>query len=395
MELLSAAKDAESIAPANSPLDVLKCTYLATENGKLTVAASNSEVALERRIPADIHEEGRMVIGADLLTAMLKLLDGDTVSIQSEGSGYVMVSTGKTAYSLSVLDAGTYPRLEIPFPEDTVPVTGIPAMAKRTCFAVSVSEEEKRPEMKCVHLVFSDDGLHAVGSDGYRIASARGDNKAVGDVDMLIPAASLEKLAQLVTNKDNFKVGTTGKTIVFMKEDFAFSARLMGGQYFDADQLLSRAKPIFSVLTDAELMKQTLSAVYSVTGKQNRFSLTFGGQKLQMRFESEFGISSVEMDVVPLSGTPAGEYWYNPIKLMGCLRAQNGALVLEVVQNGALMMRTDELVCMQLATREPKPIVIKPREIHSMEETNKKTTPKAKSKTETKKKKEAAPSKAA
>ena len=98
MELLSAAKDAESIAPANSPLDVLKCTYLATENGKLTVAASNLEVALERRIPADIHEEGRMVIGADLLTAMLKLLDGDTVSIQSEGSGYVMVSTGKTAY---------------------------------------------------------------------------------------------------------------------------------------------------------------------------------------------------------------------------------------------------------------------------------------------------------
>ena len=149
-------------------------------------------------------------------------------------------------------------------------------------------------------------------------------------MDMLIPAASLEKLAQLVTNKDTFNVGTTGKTIVFMKEDFAFSARLMGGQYFDADQLLSRAKPIFSVLTDAELMKQTLSAVYSVTGKQNRFSLTFGGQKLQMRFESEFGISSVEMDVIPLSGTPAGEYWYNPIKLMECLRAQNGALVLEV-----------------------------------------------------------------
>jgi DNA polymerase III sliding clamp (beta) subunit (PCNA family) len=150
-----------------------------------------------------------MVIGADLLTAMLKLLDGDTVSIQSEGSSYVRVSNGKTAYNLSVLDAGTYPRLEIPFPEDTVPVTGIPSIAKRTCFAVSISEEEKRPEMRCVHLVFSDDGLHAVGSDGYRIASARGDNKAVGDVDMLIPAASLEKLAQLVTNKDTFKVGTT------------------------------------------------------------------------------------------------------------------------------------------------------------------------------------------
>ena len=33
LELLAAAKDAERIAPANSPLDVMKCTFLATETG--------------------------------------------------------------------------------------------------------------------------------------------------------------------------------------------------------------------------------------------------------------------------------------------------------------------------------------------------------------------------
>lgn len=391
-ELLSAAKDAERIAPANSPLDVMKCTYLATENGKLTVAASSTEVALELRIPADIREEGQIVIDADMLTAMLNLLDGETVSICSEATGYVSVSSGKTAYNLSVLDAATYPRLEIPFPEDTVSVTGLPAMARRTCFAVSATDE-RRPEMKCVHLVFSDNGLRAVGSDGYRIASAKGDSKAIGDVDMLIPATSLEKLAQLASNKDTFKVGTTGKTIVFMKEDFAFAARLVGGQYFDADQLLSRATPSFTVLTDAELMKQTLAAVYSVTGLQNRFSLTFEGKKLRMRFESEFGVSSVEMDVVPLSGTPKGEYWYSPAKLMECLRAQSGSLMLDIAQNGALLMRTDELVCMQLATREPKPIEIKPKETKAKASADKETDSKAK--TEAKKKKSAASKKAA
>ena len=392
MELLSAAKDAEWIAPANSPQDILKCTYLATENGKLTVAASSSELALERRIPADIREEGRIVIGADLLTDILKLLDGDTVKIHSEAVGYVTVSGGNTAYELSVLDAETYPRLEIPFPEDTVSVTGIPAMAKRTCFAVSNDPEQKRPEMKCVHLVFSHDGLRAVGSDGYRIALAKGDSKAIGDVDMLIPAASMEKLAQLVSDKDTFKVGTTGKTIVFMKEDFAFSARLMGGQYFDADQLFSRARPSFSVLTDAELMKQMLSSIYSVTGMQNRFSLVFAGNKLRVCCESEFGVSSVEIDVVPLSGTPAGVYWYNPAKLMECLRAQNGTLMLELAQNGTLLMRTDELICMQLATREPKPIEVTSKDAKSKEAAGKESKPKAK--TGTKKKKEA-PAKAA
>ena len=242
--------------------------------------------------------------------------------------------------------------------------------------------------MKCVHLVFFDNGLRAVGSDSYRIASAKGDSGAIGDVDMLIPAVSLEKLAQLVSDKDRFMVGTSGKTVVFMKEDFAFSARLMGGRYFDADQLLGRAQPSFTVLTDAEAMKQVLSAVYPVTGMQNRFSLTFAGNKLRMRFESEFGTSSIEMDVIPLSGTPEGVFWYNPAKLLECLRAQRGALMLGLAQNGALLMRTDDLVCLQLATREPKPIEIKPRETKTKESAAKEAE--AQSKTKAKEKKGAA-----
>lgn len=49
-ELLSAAKDALSVAPANSPVKELECVYLATEDGKLTVAGGNLQVALERRV---------------------------------------------------------------------------------------------------------------------------------------------------------------------------------------------------------------------------------------------------------------------------------------------------------------------------------------------------------
>ena len=63
LELLSAARDAERIAPTQSPLDVLQCTYLSAGDGKVTVAAGNLELSLERRIPAEIEEEGSAVMG--------------------------------------------------------------------------------------------------------------------------------------------------------------------------------------------------------------------------------------------------------------------------------------------------------------------------------------------
>ena len=180
---------------------------------------------------------------------------------------------------------------------------------------------------------------------------------------MLVPATSLEKLAKLIGNKDELQVGTTGKTVVFTKANFAFSARLMEGQYFNSQQLLSYLKPAFTILTDAEALREAISAATVVSGKQNRFSLTFEGDTIFPRCESELGVSSSGLTVVALSGNPCGTYWFNPDKLNECLRAQKGTMMLDIANNGVLLLRTDELTCMQMNIREPKPISVqeKPR----------------------------------
>ena len=361
-ELLSAAEDALSVAPDKSPMKELECAYLATEDGKLTVAGGNLQVALERHIPAQIEEEGVVIIDAQMLVDMLRRLAGERVAISVNANRHMEITGGEAYYGVSTLDSANYPRLDIPFPEDTVKVTGIPALARRTVFAVS--ETDDKPLMKCVHLIFSDNGLHAVSSDSYRIATAKGDVKSKASADMLIPAASLEKLARLVGNKDELQVGMTGSTVVFMKEDFIFSSRLMQGDYLDEKLMFSRVQCAFMVLTDAQVLRNAMSSVYAVIGEQNRFSLEFNGAKLRMCCESEYGGSAQEIDIVPLSGNPAGIYWYNPEKLFECLKALGGTMMLKVATNGALMMETDELTCLQGPMREPKPIeriAFKPR----------------------------------
>ena len=159
---------------------------------------------------------------------MLRLLDGERVTFQLK-SGKLVVSSGNAEYAIPVMDAAQYPRMEIPCPAATVPVSGIPSLTKRTAFAVS--EDTTRPMLKCVNLIFGADGLQAVSTDSFRIASAKGDRESRGNISFLIPAASLEKLAALVDNREKLQVGTTGKHIVFTKEDFSFAARVMDGPY--------------------------------------------------------------------------------------------------------------------------------------------------------------------
>ena len=157
-------------------------------------------------------------------------------------------------------------------------------------------------------------------------------------------------------NRDELQVGTTGKTVVFSKPEFRFSARLMDGMYLDADRILRSMETQFTVLTDAEQLRSVIASVNVVRGKQNRFSLTFAGSALQIQCESELGISSFPLSVTPLSGKQDGLFWYNPSTLEECLKALDGTLVLEVAQRGVLLMKTDDLICMQTAIREPRQI---------------------------------------
>lgn len=351
-ELLAVMRDASQIAPSHSPLEILQGALLEAEDGKLTVTSGNLEVTLVRKVKAKVLDEGALVINARLFANMLEVLGGDVVTLDADGPGMVVISCGSACYKVSVLSPRDYPRMEIPFPEDTVAVSGIPAMARRTVFAVA--EETDKPLMKCVNLIFSSDGLHAVGSDGFRVVNAKGESKSAGSISMLMPAESLDKLAQLLTNKDELAVGTTGKAIVFTKEDFVFSARLMEGNYINVEQLLSQVKANFTVLTDTDALRTAVSTVFAVAEDTGKLMLRFGGGCIHLECTGECGRSASALDVIPLSGTPQGEFWYNPRQLYECLRAQSGTLMVDVAQNGILILRSDELVCMQMAVRAPK-----------------------------------------
>lgn len=354
-ELLSAAKRGESIAPHNSPLDVLKGLLLEADaaNGTLTMTASNLDITLEQKIPCIVPEDDAVVVNARLVVDMLSSLPGDTVELERiPGRPLIFFRGGMAEYEVPVWERSSYPRLELPFPEDTVKVSGIPGMAKRTVFAAA--EDNSKPLLKCVNLKFTREGLRAAVGNGNCIVTARGDEKSTGDISLLLPALSLERLARMCGDKDEFRVGTTGRTIVFLRENFVYSACLLEGEYIDADGLMGSIRNQFQVLTGISELRRALSSASSVdvdgTGK---VCLRFEGQRLTFRCAGEHGNTNVPMDMISLTGMPQGEYWYSSRQLMDCLRALSGTVKLGVAQGGMLVLETEDACYAQTAMRPP------------------------------------------
>lgn len=363
-ELLHAVKRGLAVAPTNSPLEVLKgvCLEVDAASKSLVLTATNLEVTLKQKLACDTQEDDALVIDTKLLAGMLEKLPGKTVKLERKpGDSRVIVESGDARYSVSVWERSSYPKTEIPAVSNLVRASGIPSMARRTVFAAD--EKNEKPMLKCVHLRFTQDGLRAAGSDGNCVVTAKGDDKSTGDFSVLIPAPSLGRLAQMCEDKDEFRVGTTGKKVVFVREGFLFSARLIEADYLDTDFLTSSLKNQFTVLTGVAELRKCLDSV-SCVEPDGKVRLSFDGMTLSLQCSGAYGNAQDAITVAPLTGTPQGEYWYLTRRLSNCLRSLSGTATLGIAAGGMLTLNTENAFYMQTGVRpgesQPKKAAKKP-----------------------------------
>ena len=219
---------------------------------------------------------------------MLKRLPSESVTLRrANGCGALLVESGDASYSIPALERKGFPHTEVAFPDDAVKVSGVPSMVRHSTFAVSARNQN--PLLKCINLKFTRDGLVAVGSDGIRLVSTKGDSKSTGDIALLVPAASLNTLARLCSDKDEFHVGTTDKSIVFRKPNLTFTARIVEEEYVDTDRIISSLSNAFTVLTDVAELKRALSCVAAATNADGRVRMSFDGMKLTLFATGAYG----------------------------------------------------------------------------------------------------------
>ena len=353
-ELLNAAKRAAAIAPGSSPIKEMTCVLLEADNayGKLTVTSTNMETSLEQKLRCISQDNDVLAVNARLLAAMLEKLPGDTVELRREPGGRLKIWSGDAQYNVSVWERSGYPEVEIPAVTNLIRISGIPSMAKRTIFAAD--ENNEKPMLKCVQFRITQDGLRAAGSDGNCIVTARGDDKSTGDFNVLIPAPSLSRLAQMCEDKDEFRAGTNGKNIVFVREGFLFSARLIQEKYIDTDFLTSSLKNQFTVLTDVAELRKSLDSV-SCVEPDGKARLTFEGMTLSFQCGGVHGSARDTISVAPLTGMPHGEYWFFTKRLTNCLRSLSGTAKLGIAAGGILTLDTEHAFYMQTGVRPGAP----------------------------------------
>ena len=228
-------------------LPVLSNVLLATDDGRLRVAATNLEIGVTTWVEADIQEEGRITVDARLLGEFVNTLPPGGVELEVDANRMSLtLHAGRDEASINGIDAEDFPVI----PSVTNEGFGVEVQAQTLRELISLVEfaaatDDSRPVLAGVLTRFEDDRVILASADGFRMAVNEGSLAASVEerTDLIVPARAYRELARIIGDLDEairLEVTPNKSQVMARVGDTEWVSRLIDGTFPDVRQIVPR-----------------------------------------------------------------------------------------------------------------------------------------------------------
>ncbi|HJF00892.1 MAG TPA: DNA polymerase III subunit beta [Flavonifractor plautii] len=289
----------------------------------LRLTSYNLETGIRTIVPADIREEGTLVLGARLFGEIVRKLPDDIVTFQSENY-MVNIKCGMSEFNILGTDPEEFPELPTVEYQNSLilPQSRLKAMISQTLFAVS--DNESRPIHTGSLFEVDSEGLTIVSVDGYRLALRHEsiDKKEGAETfSFVVPGAALSEVEKICSDVDEPASVTQGaRHVMFKVGDTMLVSRRLEGEFLAYRQAIPRNNTIH-VEGDTRALLSSIDRVSLIISDKLKSPLrcVFDSNLLKISTKTAIGDA---YDECPLSGDGGGlEIGFNNKYLMDALKA--------------------------------------------------------------------------
>ena len=289
----------------------------------LRLTGYNLETGIRTIVPADIREEGTLVLGARLFGEIVRKLPDDIVTFQSENY-MVNIKCGMSEFNILGTDPEEFPELPTVEYQNSLilPQSRLKAMISQTLFAVS--DNESRPIHTGSLFEVDSNGLTIVSVDGYRLAlrhEAIDKKEGAETFSFVVPGAALSEVEKICSDVDEPASVTQGaRHVMFKVGDTMLVSRRLEGEFLAYRQAIPRNNTIH-VEGETRALLSSIDRVSLIISDKLKSPLrcVFDSNLLKISTKTAIGDA---YDECPLSGAGGGlAIGLNNTYLMDALKA--------------------------------------------------------------------------
>ena len=244
---------------SRSTLPVLGNILIATDQGRLKLAATNLELAVTCWIGAKVDEDGATTLPARVLSDFVNSMPPDRIEMDLNVKTQTMhLKCARNDANIKGIDAQEFPI--IPSLGDSKKISLEPdtlrEMIEQTTFAAAT--DESRPVLTGVAAKFEKDKVTFAAADGFRLSVRNAALSAAVEqpISVIIPAKALQEVARVSGDQEDpivIAVTENKSQVLFKLTNTEIVSQLIDGQFPDFTRIIPDSHTTRTTVTTSEL----------------------------------------------------------------------------------------------------------------------------------------------
>ncbi len=227
--------------PGKTTMPVLECVVMEARGDSLYLITNDMQLGIKTKIPADVQEEGIILVNAKMISEYVRRLPDEEVNMEVDENNNILLFSGESQFNISGLDHEEFPMLPEINMDKKIEISQftLREMIRQTIFSISDNESNK---------VLTGE-LFEVNEDEFRIASLDLVRVSIRKVQLkerydhikvIIPGKTLNEVSKILTGdmEDEVSIYFSDNHVMFEFDDTIVVSRLIEGNFYNIDQMM-------------------------------------------------------------------------------------------------------------------------------------------------------------
>lgn len=285
--------------PSKTTMPILECILIDATTDIIKLTANDMELGIQTEIKGEIIDRGMIAINAKLFSEIVRKLPDNDVTITTDDNLQTLIVCEKAKFDISGKPGEEFSYLPVIEKEDSIEISQftLKEIIRQTIFSISDSESNKLMTGELFEI--SNNMLRVVSLDGHRISIRRISLKdEVNDKKLIVPGKTLIEISKILSGEadSSVNISYTGNHILFEFDQTIVVSRLIEGEYFKIDQMLSNDHDITVRINKKEFLNCIDRATLLVKeGDKKPIIITINDDMMELRIKSQIGSMNEEI----------------------------------------------------------------------------------------------------
>lgn len=327
-QFLNALSTAARAISNYSPLPAFSGIKIVAEKDELILTGSDSDISIQTKVlksedcVLQINDMGSIVIEAKYILEIIRKIDADVIEFEMIDGSLSKISGKSAEFKINGMNAQDYPMIDFSKPSEAFSMKNdiLKKVITQTSFAVS--DKETRPVLTGVNFSCTDQVLHCVATDSYRLAKKTVELDKTVKFNITIPGKSLAEVVKTLETDGEVEIAVNDKKAQFIIDETIIQTRLIDGVYPETSRLIPLsfdyeltidARDLLGAIDRASFIKSDGVSVIKFALSEDECILS--SKSLEVGSSTEI-LSSASFTGSPLEISCNGRYVFDAIRAL-------------------------------------------------------------------------------